>query len=121
MQNGMRPYTISNMPRLVQAPNLVMAMVRVGWLRAEGFGATVQREFLRSASGELPPDQCLPAVWIDDGDYEAQALELLRILRHAPQRRWVCHLRRTGGRWVSTVLELHRDDVTLNWECAALS
>lgn len=90
VQNSMGPYTISNMPRLVQAPNLVMATLWVDWLRAEGIGATVQREFLRSASGELPPDQCLPEVWIEDGDDEAQALELLRILRHAPQRRWVC-------------------------------
>ena len=62
----------------------------VDWLRAEGIGATVQREFLRSASGEMPPDQCLPEVWIDDGDHTDQALELLRILRHAPQRRWIC-------------------------------
>ncbi len=90
MQNSMGPYTISTMPRLVQAPNLVMATLWVDWLRAEGIGASVQREFLRSASGELPPDQCLPEVWIDDGGQEAQAHELLRILRHAPQRRWVC-------------------------------
>ncbi len=90
MRNSMRPYTISNMPRLVQAPDLVMATLRVDWPGAEGIGATVQREFFRSASGELPPDQCLPEVWIDDGNCEAQALELLRILRHAPQRRWVC-------------------------------
>jgi hypothetical protein len=78
------------MPRLVQAPNLVMATLWADWLRAEGMGATVQREFLRSAAGELPPDQCLPEVWIDDADDETQALELLRALRHAPQRRWVC-------------------------------
>lgn len=89
-QNGVGPYTIPSMPRLVRAPNLFMATLWVDWLRAEGIGATVQREFLRSASGELPPDQCLPEVWIDDGAYEAQALALLRILRHAPQRRWVC-------------------------------
>jgi hypothetical protein len=78
------------MPRLMQAPNLVMATLWADWLKAEGIGASVQREFLRSASGELPPDQCLPEVWIDDGDHETRALELLQILRHAPQRRWVC-------------------------------
>jgi hypothetical protein len=67
-----------------------MATLWADWLRAEGMGATVQREFLRSAAGELPPDQCLPEVWIDDGDDETQALEVLRALRHVPQRRWVC-------------------------------
>jgi hypothetical protein len=55
------------MQRFVQAPNLVVATLWVNWLRAEGIGASVQREFLRIASGELPPDQCLPEVWIDDG------------------------------------------------------
>ena len=78
------------MLRLVQAPNLVMATLWVDWLKAEGIGASVQREFLKSGAGELPPEQCLPEVWIEDGSHEAKALELLRILRHAPQRRWFC-------------------------------
>ena len=50
----------------------------------------MQREYLRSAAGELPADECLPEVWIQDPSQEAQALELLRHLRHVPQRRWVC-------------------------------
>jgi hypothetical protein len=80
----------SPMQRLSKAPNLMMATLWVDWLRAEGIGASVQREYLRSAAGELPPDQCLPEVWIDDFSQEAKALELLRILRHAPQRHWLC-------------------------------
>jgi hypothetical protein len=90
LQNSMGPHTIPTMPRLVQAPNLVMATLWVDWLRAEGIGSSVQSEYLRSASGELPPDQCLPEVWIEDGGHEVKALELLGILRHAPQRRWFC-------------------------------
>ena len=78
------------MPRLTQAPNLVMATLWADWLRAEGIGASVQREYLRSAAGELPPDQCLPEVWIDDASQGAEALELLHHLRHVPQRRWRC-------------------------------
>lgn len=78
------------MPRLIQAPNLVMATLWVDWLKAEGIHASVQREFLRSAAGELPPDQCLPEVWIEDSIQESRALELLRILRRVPQRRWAC-------------------------------
>ena len=90
MQNSMGPHTIPTMPRLVQAPNLLMATLWVDWFKAEGIGASVQSEFLRRAAGELPPDQCLPEVWIEDGDHEARALELLAILRHAPQRSWFC-------------------------------
>ena len=78
------------MPRLTKTPNLMMATLWVDWLRAERIGASVQREYLRSAAGELPPDQCLPEVWIDDPSQEAKAHELLHILRHVPQRRWLC-------------------------------
>jgi hypothetical protein len=60
------------MQRLIQAPNLVLATLWVDWLKAEGIGASVQREYLRSAAGELPPDQCMPEVWIDDPLQEAQ-------------------------------------------------
>ena len=78
------------MPRLIQAPNLLMATLWADWLKGQGVGASVQREYLRSAAGELPPDQCLPEVWIQDPLQEALALELLQLLRHAPQRRWHC-------------------------------
>ena len=78
------------MPRLIQAPNLPIATLWVDWLKAQGVGASVQREHLRSAAGELPPDQCLPEVWIQDPLQEALAHELLHLLRHAPQRRWLC-------------------------------
>jgi hypothetical protein len=67
-----------------------MATLWVDWLRAQGIGASVQREYLRSAAGELPPDQCLPEVWIDDPNRETQARDLLRILRRTKQRRWMC-------------------------------
>lgn len=78
------------MPRLTQAPNLFMATLWADWLRTEGIDASVQREFLRSAAGELPPDQCLPEVWIKDPLQEARAHALLRLLRHARQHRWLC-------------------------------
>lgn len=78
------------MPRLTQAPNLFMATLWAQWLRTEGIDASVQREYLRGAAGELPPDQCLPEVWIQDASQEARAHEVLRHLRHVPQRRWRC-------------------------------
>lgn len=78
------------MPRLTQAPNLFMATLWADWLKAEGIDASVQREFLRSAAGELPPDQCLPEVWIKDPFQEVRARALLAVLQHVQQRRWVC-------------------------------
>lgn len=78
------------MPRLTQAPNLIMATLWSDWLRAEGIDASVQREYLRSAAGELPPDQCLPEVWIQDASQATRAREVLRHLQRVPQRRWVC-------------------------------
>lgn len=78
------------MQHLTQAPNLVMATLWVDWLKAEGINTSVQREYLRGAAGDLPPDQCLPEVWIDDPLQEPRARELLRLLRYPPQRRWNC-------------------------------
>jgi len=78
------------MPRLTQAPNPVMASLWMDWLKAEGIGASVQRDYLRCAAGELPPDRCLQEIWIDDPSQEVQANELLHSLRHGPLRRWRC-------------------------------
>lgn len=97
------------MPRLTQAPNLVMATLWVDWLRAEGIDASVQREHLRSAAGELPPDQCLPEVWIKNPLHEARAYELLRLLQHVQQRRWVC-----------TCGELVEGGFEQCWNCGAM-
>ena len=55
-------------------------------------GVSVQALYRRQLISFSPrtPDQCLPEVWIDDASQEAEALELLRHLRHVPQRRWRC-------------------------------
>ena len=78
------------MRRLTQAPNIAIAALWVDALRHAGIGATTQRYFLGAAAGELPPDQCLPEVWITDDEQEPQARELLYDLQHVPQRRWLC-------------------------------
>jgi hypothetical protein len=78
------------MLRLVQAPNIAIATLWIDTLRQAGIDATMQRYFLGGAAGELPPDQCLPEVWLMRDEQEAQARELLRELTHLPQRRWVC-------------------------------
>ncbi|TFZ01985.1 DUF2007 domain-containing protein [Ramlibacter humi] len=78
------------MRRLARAPNIAIAALWADALRQAGFDASVQRYYLGAAAGELPPDQCLPEVWIADDSQEAGAREMLQALRSIPQRRWAC-------------------------------
>ena len=78
------------MRRLAQAPNLVIATLWADELREQGIAASVQREFLGAAAGQLPPDQCLPELWIEDASQFALAESLLHALQNRPQRRWHC-------------------------------
>jgi hypothetical protein len=78
------------MRRLAQAPNIALAAFWVDALRQCGIEASTQRYFLGSAAGELPPDQCLPEVWITHDEQEGEARQLLRQLRSPPQRLWQC-------------------------------
>ncbi|MDB5752517.1 MAG: hypothetical protein JWP65_2938 [Ramlibacter sp.] len=78
------------MKRIAQAPNLAIAALWADTLREAGFSASVQRQFLSGIAGELPPDQCLPEIWLLHDQQEAGALALLQDLRNLPQRRWQC-------------------------------
>jgi hypothetical protein len=78
------------MRRLTQAPNIAIAALWADTLREAGIAATVQRQFLSSVAGEIPPDQCLPEIWLMHDEQEAEARALLRALAHLPQRRWKC-------------------------------
>ena len=78
------------MRRLTQAPNIAIAALWVDALRHAGIAASMQRYYLGAAAGELPPDQCLPEVWLIHDEQEAQARALLHDLARVPQRRWHC-------------------------------
>lgn len=78
------------MRRLLQAPNLAIAAMWVDTLREAGIAASVERQFLSGAAGQLPPDQCLPEIWIVHDEQEAAARTLLQQLQTLPQRRWLC-------------------------------
>lgn len=78
------------MRRLAQAPNLAIATLWADALRAQGVSASIQREFLAAAAGQLPPDQCLPEVWVDEDEHFERAEQLLAELRQPLQRRWHC-------------------------------
>ena len=78
------------MQRIAQAPNSFIATLWVDALRAESIAASVQRQYLSSAAGELPPDQCLPEVWIEHDHHAEHAKQVLHHLQHLPQQRWFC-------------------------------
>lgn len=78
------------MRRLAQAPNLAIAALWADTLQEAGIAVSVQRQFLAGAAGQLPPDQCLPELWLLHDEQESRALTLLKDLRELPQRRWQC-------------------------------
>ena len=78
------------MLRLTQAPNIAIASLWVDLLQQAGVQATVQRYFLGAIAGQMPPDQCLPEIWLTDAAQEDKARQLLHALQHAPQRLWRC-------------------------------
>jgi hypothetical protein len=78
------------MQRVARAPNIAIAQLWVDVLRDQRIEASVQRYFLSSIAGDLPPDQCLPEIWVmDDAQLDA-ARQHLDALQHLPQRHWVC-------------------------------
>ena len=78
------------MKRLLQAPNLVLATLWADQLCAAGFAARVQRAYASGIAGEIPPDQALPEVWLDDEARLAEARALFEQWQHRPERRWAC-------------------------------
>ena len=78
------------MRRLTQAPNLAIATLWADALAGEGIVTSVQRQYLGGMMGELPPDQCLPEVWIKHDEQEVRARALLHDLQNVPQHRWLC-------------------------------
>ena len=76
------------MRRLRQAPNLAIAALWVDLLQEAGIAASVLRQFLGSVAGELPPDQCLPEIWVMHDEQLPQARVLIEQLLSLPQRRW---------------------------------
>lgn len=79
------------MKRLATAPNVLIATLWADQLRAAGFAATVQRYYAGSIAGDIPPDQALPEVWIQDDAQWAAAQAWLQALQRPAEGRWGCH------------------------------
>ena len=82
-------YTAS-MRKRAQAPNIAIATLWADMLSQAGLKVSVQRYFLSGIAGDLPPDQCLPEVWVTHDEQEPRAKALLHALQNLPQRRWTC-------------------------------
>jgi rubrerythrin len=78
------------MKRLQSAPNLALATLWADLLNQAGVPTTVQRQYASSIAGEVPVDQTLPELWIQDADQYEHAKRLLQELRHPVARRWQC-------------------------------
>ena len=74
------------MQRLTQAPNIAIATLWADLLCEAGMTASVQRQYLGAAAGHLPPDQCLPEIWLDHEEHVTRARALLQELQDLPQR-----------------------------------
>jgi hypothetical protein len=78
------------MLRLAQAPNIAIATLWADTLCEAGIAASVQRQHLLALAGHLPPDQCLPEIWLMHEQQEPQARQLLSDLQQVRQQRWHC-------------------------------
>jgi hypothetical protein len=78
------------MKRLTTAPNLALATLWADLLTHAGVATSVQRQYASSIAGELPPDQALPEVWVQDADDFERGRRLLDELRRPQHRRWAC-------------------------------
>lgn len=60
-------------------------------LEQHGIPCLLRNAFLIGGTGELPPHECLPEVWVvDDSDYQ-RALEVIEsVLEAPPAQPWVC-------------------------------
>jgi hypothetical protein len=78
------------MRRLQPAPNLAIATLWTDLLCEAGIRATVQRQYASGLVGEIPPDQALPEIWVQDDAQLDRARRLLDDLAHCPQQLWDC-------------------------------
>ena len=78
------------MKRLQHAPNLALATLWADMLCGAGVAATVQRAWASSIAGELPPDQALPEIWLQDDTQFDLAKTLLREWQHLKHHHWAC-------------------------------
>lgn len=63
---------------------------------------TVQRRFVSSIAGDVPPDQALPELWLMNENDLVQAKQIIHQLENAPMKRWHC---KACGEWIEGAFE----------------
>lgn len=79
------------MKRLATAPNAALATLWADLLQQAGVPVSVQRYFASGIAGEIPPDQAMPELWVQDDSQLERARTLLHDLQHPAWRHWACH------------------------------
>ncbi len=82
--------SIGGLKRLTAAPNLAVATLWADLLMQAGVAASVQRSWASGIAGEIPLDQALPEVWIDDDADVERSRALLDALSNLPSVHWRC-------------------------------
>lgn len=75
---------VAPMLRLTQAPNIAIATLWADLLCEAGMTASVQRQYLGAAAGHLPPDECLPEIWLDYDEHAPVHARCCRSFRICP-------------------------------------
>jgi hypothetical protein len=78
------------MKRLATVPNAALATLWADLLQQAGVPVSVQRYFASGIAGEIPPDQAMPELWVQDDSQLERARTLLHDLQHPTWRHWAC-------------------------------
>ncbi len=78
------------MLKIHTAANLPEAHLLLGLLRNAGIEAQVLNSYAQGASGEIPPDQAWPQIWLENPADAERALAIIRDYERRPsQTEWV--------------------------------
>jgi hypothetical protein len=83
------------MKRLARCNNLLIATLWQKQLEAGGITCEIRNRYLAGATGELPPDQVGPELWVaQERDYLLAQTLLKELQNPSPTPPWIC--RRCG-------------------------
>ena len=80
------------MRRLTRCTNLMIATLWQKQLQTSGVSCEIRNRYLAGATGELPPDQVGPELWvIRENDYHLAATLLTELQNPTPLASWICN------------------------------
>ena len=76
----------------------------------EGIPCFIKNEFIQGASGEIPPHETLPEIWLIDGQHQEQAMALVDELEKSlsdTDKDWTC----------GSCEEINEGQFLICWQC----